>query len=148
MCDSRVAFGRTSYVLTLRRQFLLSQGLAPSTRRVYLSAQRRLLTFAAGMVTFIVIAPSLLPRLMRFSSLLADNLATHPLKYTCQRYVPFTFTMALSGPFVNCLRLPCLLRGIKRVPGPVSPRPPLITLDHLQAIQRGLDFSRRDHVTL
>ena len=41
MCDSRVASGRTSDVLTQRCQFLLSQGLAPST----LSAQCRYIDF-------------------------------------------------------------------------------------------------------
>ena len=50
----------------------------------------------------------------------------------------------LPDPLVNCLRLQRLLRGIKRVQGPVSPR----RLPLLQAIQRCLDLSTRDHLML
>ena len=41
-----------------------------------------------------------------------------------------------------------MLTGIKRVHGPLLPRCLSIILDHLQAIQQGLDFDRRDHVML
>ena len=54
----------------------------------------------------------------------------------------------LPDPLVNCLRLQHLLRGIKWVQGPASPRQLPITVDLLQVIQRCLDLSTRDHLML
>ena len=51
-------------------------------------------------------------------------------------------------PLLNCLRLQRLLKGIKRVQGPVSPCCLPITIDHLREIQRSLDLSTRDHIML
>ena len=85
---------------------------------------------------------------MRFASLLADNLTHASIKVYLSAVRSLHIDHGLSDPFVNCLRLQRLLRGIKRVQGPVSPRRLPITLDHLRAIQHRLDFSRRDHVML
>ncbi|CAH3113440.1 unnamed protein product, partial [Porites lobata] len=151
LCDSRVAAGRTPDVLTQRCQFLLSQGLAPSTRRVYLSAQRRYIDFCrrdGRLNSDGPFPPADEETLMRFASLLADNLTHASIKVYLSAVRSLHIDHGLSDPFVNCLRLQRLLRGIKRVQGPVSPRRLPITLDHLRAIQHRLDFSRRDHVML
>ena len=151
MCDSRVASGRTSDVLTQRCQFLLSHGLSPSTQRVYLSGQGRCINVChqdgrpnrdgsfppADEETF-----------MRFASLLPDNLTHAFIIVYLSAVRSLHIDHGLSDPLINCLRLQRLLRRIKRVQGPVSPHRLPITLDHLRAIQRGLDFSRRDHVML
>ena len=138
-------------MLTQRCQFLLSQGLAPSTRRVYLSAQRRYIDFCrrdGRLNSDGSFAPADEETLMRFASLLADTLTHASIKVYLSAVRSLHIDHGLSDPFVNCLRLQRLLRGIKRVQGPVSPRRLPITLDHLRAIQHGLDFSRRDHVML
>ena len=144
MCDSRVASGRTSDVLTQRCQFLLSHGLSPSTQRVYLSGQGRCIN---------VCHQDGRPNrdeetLMRFASLLPDNLTHAFIIVYLSAVRSLHIDHGLSDPLINCLRLQHLLRRIKRVQGPVSPHRLPITLDHLRAIQCGLDFSRRDHVML
>ena len=63
--------------LTARCQFFLTQGLVPYTRRVYLSAQRRYAEFyrQEGLLNPEgVLVPADEQSLMRFASLLADNL--------------------------------------------------------------------------
>ena len=85
---------------------------------------------------------------MRFASLFADNLTHASIKVYLSAVRSLHIDHGLSDPFVNCLRLQRLLRGIKRVQGPVSPCRLPVTLDHLRTIQHGLDFSRRDHVML
>ena len=85
---------------------------------------------------------------MRFASLLPDNLTHASTKVYLSAVRSLHIDHGLSDPFVNCLRLQRLLRGIKRVQGPVSLWCLTITLDHLWAIQHGLDFSRRDLVML
>ena len=120
-----------------------------STRRLYLSAQCPYIDLChqdGRLNRDGSFSPADEETPMRFASLLADSLIHAPLKYTCQRYIPFDH--GLLDPLVNCLCLQHLLRGIKRVQGPVSPRRLPITLDHLWAIQCGLDFSMRDHVIL
>ena len=51
-------------------------------------------------------------------------------------------------PLVNSLHLQCLLRSIKRIQGPASPRRLPIIADHLRVIQHSWDLSTRDHVKL
>ena len=150
-CDSRVASGRTPDILTQRCQFLLSQGLAPSTRHVYLSAQHRYIDFCCWdgrLNSDGSFPPADEETLMCFASLLADNLTQASIKVYLSAVRSLHIEYGLSDPFVNCLRLQRLLRGIKWVQGPLSPQHLPMTLDHLPAIQHGLDFSRRDLVML
>ena len=81
---------------------------------------------------------------MRFASLLADNLNYSSIKVYLSAVRSLHIDQGLPDPLVNCLRLQHLLRGSKRVQGPVSPR----RLPLLQAIQRCLDLSARDHLML
>jgi len=85
---------------------------------------------------------------MRFASLLADNLNHSSIKVYLSAVRSLHIDHGLPDPLVNCLRLQRLLRGIKRVQGPASPRRLPITVDHLKVIQRSLDLSTRDHVML
>ena len=85
---------------------------------------------------------------MRFALLLADNLNYSSIKVYLSAVRSLHIDHGLPDPLVICLRLQCLLRGIKRVQGPVSPRRLPITVDLLQAIQRFLDLSTRDHLML
>ena len=123
----------------------------PSTRRVSLSPQHRYIDFFwrdGRLNSDGSFPPADEEILMRFASLLADNLTHASIKVYLSAVRSLHIDHGLLDPFVNCLRLQRLLRGIKRVQGPVSPRRLPITLDHLRAIQHRLDFSRRDHVML
>ena len=80
--------------------------------------------------------------------LLADNLNHSYIKVYLKAVRSLHIDHGLPDPLVNCLRLKRLLRGIKRVQGPASPRRLRITVDHLKVIQRSLDLSTRDHVML
>ena len=104
--------------MTERCQFFLYQGLAPSTRRVYLSAQRRYFDFCRQSKVY----------LSAVRSLHIDN--------------------GLPDPLINCLQLQRLLRGIKRVQGSSTTKRLPITIDLLKVIQRSLDLNSWDHVML
>jgi len=86
--------------------------------------------------------------LIRFASLLADNLSHSSIKVYLSAVRSLHIDHGLPDPLVNCLRLQRVLGGIKRVEGPASPRRLLITVDHLKAFQRFFDLSTRDHVML
>ena len=137
--------------MTQKCQFLLTQGLAPSTRRVYLSAQRRYINFCrqdgrANQHGSLPLADE--ETLMCFATVLADNLNHSSIKVYLSAVRSLYIDHGFPDPLVRCLRLQRLLRGIKRVQGPVSPRRLPITIDHLRVIQRSLDLSTADHVML
>ena len=85
---------------------------------------------------------------MCFASLLADNLNHSSIKVYLSAVRSLHIDHGLPDPLVNCLHLQRLLRGIKWVQGPASPRRLTITVDLLQVIQRCLDLSTRDHLML
>jgi len=149
--DSCLPPSRSSDALTQRCQFLLTQGLAPSTRRVYLSAQRRFINFCRqdGCVTQRGVLPLVDEEtLMRFATVLADNLNHSSIKVYLSAVRSLYIDHGFPDPLVGCLRLQRLLRGIKHVQGPVTPRRLPITIGHLRVIQRSLDLSTADHVML
>ena len=84
--------------------------------------------------------------LMRFASLLADNLHHSSIKVYLSAVRSLHIDTGLPDPLVNCLQLQRLLRGIKRVQGSPPPSRLLITIDLLQIIQRSLDLKCHDHV--
>ena len=134
-----------------RCRFFLTQGLAPSTRRVYLSAQRRYLAFCRQDGR---LGPSGLPLpadeqfLMRFCTFLADGLSHASIKVYLSAVRSLYIDNGLPDPLVNCLQLQRLLRGIKRVQGsPIPSRLP-ITMDLMRVLQKALDLNNADHIML
>ncbi|CAH3143348.1 unnamed protein product, partial [Porites evermanni] len=94
--------GCTPDVLTQRCQFLLSQGLAPSTRRVYLSAQRRYIDFCrrdGRLNSDGSFAPADEETLTRFASLLADSLTHASIKVYLSAVHSLHIDHGLSDPF-------------------------------------------------
>jgi len=85
---------------------------------------------------------------MRFATVLADNLNHSSSKVYLSAVRSLYIDQGFPDPLLRCLRLQRLLRGIKRVQGPVSPRRLPITVDHLRVIQCSLDLSIADHVML
>ena len=85
---------------------------------------------------------------MRFATVLADNLNHSSFKVYLSAVRSLYIDQGFLDPLLRCLPLQRLLRGIKRVQGPVSPRRLPITIDHLRVIQRSLDLTTADHVML
>lgn len=83
---------------------------------------------------------------MHFAPILADSLNHSLIKVYLSAVVSLHIDHGLPDPLLNCLWLQCLLKGIKQVQDPVTPRPLPITIDHLRAIQRLLDLSITDHM--
>ena len=137
--------------MTARCQFFLSQGLAPSTRRVYSSAQCRDAQFCrweGRLSPEGALLPADEQSLMRFAALLADNLHHSSIKVYLSAVRSLHIDNGLPDPLVNCLQQQHLLQGIKRVQGSSPPSRLLITVDLLQIIQRSLDLHFYDHVML
>ena len=99
--------------LTARCQFFLTQGLAPSTHRVYLSAQRRYVNFCRqdGCLSP---GGALLPAdeqsLMRFATVLANNLHYSSVKVYLSTVQSLHIDNGFPHLLFNCLQLQHLLR--------------------------------------
>ena len=130
-----------------RCQFFLYQGLAPSTRRVYLSAQRRYFDFChqdGQLSPDGALLPADEQSLMRFASSLHHS----SIKVYFSAVRSLHIDNGLPDPLINCLQLQRLLRGIKRVQGSSTTKHLPITIDLLKVIQRSLDLNSWDHVML
>ena len=92
--------------------------------------------------------PQLMRRLMCFASWLSDGLNHSPIKVYLSVLHSLHIDYGFPDPLVSCLRVQHLLKGIKCVKGPVSPRRLPIKADHLKVIERSLDLSTRDHMML
>ena len=137
--------------MTERCQFLLTQGLAPSTRQVYLSAQRRYLDFCrldGRLSPEGALLPADEQSLMRFASFLADSVYHSSIKVYLSAVRSLHIDNGLPDPLVNCLQLQRLLRGIKHVQGSSPPKRLPVTIDLLKVIQQSLDLKSQDHIML
>ena len=137
--------------MTERCQFFLTQGLAPSTRRVYLSAQRRYLDFChldGRLSPEGALLPADEQSLMRFASFLVDILHHSSIKVYLSAVRSLHIDNGLPDPLVNCLQLQRLLRRIKRVQGSSPPKRLPVTIDLLKVIQQSLDLKSQDHIML
>lgn len=85
---------------------------------------------------------------MHFATVLADSLHHSSIKVYLAAVRSLHIDYGFPDPLLNCLRLQHLLKGIKRVQGPVTPRRLPITIDHLREIQHSLDLSTRDNIML
>ena len=98
----------------------MTQGLAPSTRKVYASAQRRFLDFCAQ-DNSLSPSGSALPAsedmLIRFCCHLADTLHHSSIKVYLSAIRSLHIEEGLPSPQVGCLRLQRVLWGIKRHQG-------------------------------
>ena len=114
--------GAASHV-TERCQFFLTQGLAPSTRWVYLSAQDRYFNFC-HQDGHLSPDASLLPAdeqsLMHFVSSLADSLHHSSIKVYLSAVRPLRIDNGLPDPLVNCLQLQ-LHKACSRFISPEAP---------------------------
>ncbi len=127
------------------------QGLAPSTRRVYLSAQCLYISFC-HQDGHVGANGALLPAdersLMRFATSLSDNLRHSSIKVYLSAVRSLHIDQGLPDPLVNCLQLQRLLQGIKRAQGASPTKRLLVTIDILKVIHGSLDLTSRDHVML
>lgn len=134
--DSYLPSGSTSDALTQKCPFLLTQGLAPSTHWVYRTALCRFIDFwrQNGHVK-----PERLHPLSQWDSHVINFfIGRQPKPFLHQAYLSPVCSLHIDhwfpDPLVNCLRLQDLLRGIRQVQGPASPRCLPITADHLKVI--------------
>ena len=127
------------------------QGLASSTRRVYLSAQRRYISFC-HQDGHVDANGALLPAdersLMRFATSLSDSLRHSSIKLYLIAARSLHIDQGLPYALVNCLQLQCLLRGKKGVQGSSPTKRIPINIDILRVIQGSLDLKLRVHVML
>ena len=132
-------------------QFYFSNGLAPSARWVYRSAQHQFINFCTldGYVSSNV---SLLPTneqtLLSFCSHLADRLHHSSIKVYILAIRFLHINQGFPDPLVNCLWLQCLLWGIKRHQGSTLPQHQPVTANLVQIIQCSLDTHNSEHVML
>ena len=129
----------------------LTQGLAPSTRRVYSSAQRQFIEFcqqdAAGDSSGSIL-PASEQTLIRFCSFLADRLHHSSIKVYLSGVRSLHIDQGFKDPLSGCLQLQRVLRGIKRHQGSrQNPRQPF-TGEIMTVIHQSLDFSNSEHVML
>ena len=137
--------------MTDKCQFYLTNGLAPSTRQVYASAQRQFLDFCSQDTPFEPSQP-LLPAseqtLMRFCTHLADRLHHSSIKVYLSAVRSLHIDYGFSDPIVNRLQLQRLLRGIKRHQGPNLPQRQPVTADLMSVLHTSLEFINPDSVML
>jgi len=126
----------------------LSQGLAPSTRRSYTSAQSKFISFCRQLGK---LHPSGSPcpadewTLCLFVTFLARTIQHSSIKVYLSGVRALHIEQGFPDPLMNCLRLQRVVRGIKRCQGsPSSSRLP-ITDDLMLVIWRSLDLCLPDH---
>ena len=129
----------------------MTQGLAPSTCRVYSSAQRSFLDFCIQdnrVMPNGSILPASQETLMRFCSYLADNLHHTSIKVYLSGIRSLHIDEGYADPLADCLQLQRLLRGIKRCQGTnlVKRRP--ITGAPMHVIYNSLNLSDYNQVML
>ena len=129
----------------------MTQGLAPSTRRVYSSVQRCFLDFCIQdnrVMPNGSILPASQETLMRFCSHLADNLHHTSIKVYPSGIRSLHIDEGYADPLADCLQLQRLLRGIKRCQcaNMVKRRP--ITGALMQVIYNSLDMLDYNQVML
>lgn len=127
---------------------ILTQGLAPSTRKSYASAQRKFITFCYQLGK---LHPSGSPcptdewTLCLFASFLANSIHYSSIKVYLSAVRALHIDQGFPDPLQSCLRLQRVVRVIKRSQGsPSSNRLP-ITDDLMLVIWRSLDMHTLDH---
>ena len=126
------------------REFLLN-GLAPTTRRTYASAQRKFVEFCL-MSGKVPVLPANETTLCLFITHLAQSLQHRTIKVYMSAVRAFHIEHGFSDPLQNCPRLQQVSRGIKRSQGSSASQRLPITDSLLLVIFRALDFTLFDHI--
>jgi len=125
----------------------LSQGLAPSTRHSYASAQSKFISFCRQLGK---LHPSGSPcpadewTLCLFVTFVARTIQHSSIKVYLSWVRALHIEQGFPNPLINCLRLQWVVRGIKHCQGSPSLRLP-ITDDLMLVIWRSLDLRLLDH---
>ncbi|KAK3698551.1 hypothetical protein QZH41_014483, partial [Actinostola sp. cb2023] len=129
------------------REFLL-QGLAPSTRRTYASAQRKFIDFCHQLGK---VHPSGSPcpadewTLCLFASFLADSINHASIKVYLSAVRAMHIEQGFPDPLVAQLRLQRVIRGIKRTQGLAKSERLPVTDQIMLVIRKSLDLDLFDH---
>ena len=129
----------------------MTQGLAPSTRKVYTSAQRRFLDFCAqdhGLSPSGSALPASEDALIRFYCHLADTLHHSSIKVYLSVIWSLHVEEGLPSPLVGCLRLQHVLQGIKCHQRSNKRQRQPITTELMHIIFQSLNFSDHNHTML
>ena len=129
----------------------MTQGLAPSTRKVYASAKRRFLDFCAHdhrLSPSGSALPASEDALIRFCCHLADTLHHSSIKVYLSAIRSLHVEEGLPSPLVGCLRLQRVLRGIKRHQGSNTLQRQPITSELMHTIFQSLNVSDHNHTML
>ena len=143
--SSREGLGRADRSLLEKQcQAFLLNGLAPSTRRSYASAQRRFIDFCSQLGRSSP-CPADEQVLCLFITHLARTIQHRSIKVYLSGVRSLHIERGFADPLEGCLRLQQVLRGIKRVQGtPASQRLP-ITDALLIIIHKALVFDSYNH---
>ena len=138
-------------VSTLEQQChaFLTQGLAPSTRRSYASAQAQFISFCAHLGK-LNSAGSPCPAdewtLCLFATFLANRIQHSSIKVYLSGVRALHIEQGFPDPLTNCLRLQRVVRGIKRCQGSSTSSRLPITDDLMLLIRQSLDLRLPDHL--
>ena len=114
--DSTISAGAACQDWTEKCQFYLANGLGPSTRQVYGSAQCQFLEFYSQDIPSYLSHLLLLASkqtLMRFCAHLADRLHHSSVKVYLSAVCSLHIDYGYPDPLSNCLQLQCLLNAVK-----------------------------------
>ena len=127
----------------------LTEGLAPSTRRSYASAQAQFISFCTQLGK-LHSSGSPCPAdewtLCLFATFLAARIQHSSIKVYLSGIRALHIEQGFPDPLANCLRLQRVIRGIKRSQGSSSSSRLPITDDLMFVIWRSLDLRLPDHL--
>ena len=155
-CSASSYFGTTRTsgapdLPTLEQQCysFLTEGLAPSTRRSYASAQTQFISFCTQLGK-LHSSGSPCPAdewtLCLFATFLAARIQHSSIKVYLSGIRALHIEQGFPDPLANCLRLQRVIRGIKRSQGSSSFSRLPITDDLMLVIWRSLDLRLPDHL--
>ena len=130
--------------------FYLNKGLAPSTRKVYASAEPRFLDFYAQDNSLYLFGGQLFQPVKKCSSISAVILPiiSRPFIHCLSAIRSLHIKEGLPSPLVGCLRLQRVFRRIKRHQGSNKGQCEPITIELMYIIFQSLNFSDYSHTML
>ena len=119
-------------------------GLAPTTRRTYASAQRKYIDFCSQLGRQSP-CPADEKTLSLFITFLAQTLQHRSIKVYLSAVRSLHIEQGFADPLANCVRLQQVFRGIKRSQGSPTPQRLPITDSLMQVIFKALDLKLFNH---